>query len=138
MLTAKINKLEKGDVKKFLISVVEQAIELHEAGSRDLFHGAITSKMQKAQMIFRVIQELINLKDAMPKTINEILNYKTPNSEHTFFELLNSQRNTSTFWKSHSNLINQLLKKMPNLKEIFSRAPQKPSLFSEVKIAYFP
>ena len=122
-LNKKISALKEGDVKTFLLSVVDKADRMYNAGVGARFHETQQSKMQKARMILEVTAKIVE-GDALPNSVNELLERKVKGN-YTYGQLLNTQRNasllrnrTSRFFKAVSDKTMQPQQSCVNLRQI--------------------
>lgn len=113
-LQEKINKLDDAtygnklsNVKIFLLDVVVNASRLYNAGARGWFYETQQSRMQKGRLILEKVAGILE-RDVVPNTVQGVLSCKINRGfregevAYTLLDLLNSQRNKSTFWQSYS------------------------------------
>lgn len=111
-LKKKIILLKESGVKIFLLSVVDKADRLYNAGVGARFHETQQSKMQKARMILEITAKIIEkiIEDnTLPNTVDELLEKKVK-GDYTYGQVLNAQRNASLF----SNRTSRLFKAIGN------------------------
>lgn len=110
-LTKNINALTDfvvtAEVKTFLLATVTEAIKLYNSGATSLFREAQTSKMDKARLILSETAKIIESEN-IPETVDDLLANAV--DSFTLFDLLNSQRNSTTFWKSTSSTFDRIIK----------------------------
>lgn len=103
-----INVGENRNAKAFLIAVLNKASEMYNEGMSSRVVELRSSKTEKARLILREVAKVIEHVNYARLTTDDILERKVGNSNYTFEQLLNSQRNTSTFWKSKSSTLQEL------------------------------
>lgn len=94
-LNKQIRLLPDGEVKTFLLKVVENADKMYNDGVNSWFHESQQSKMKKARLILAEVAKVVE--GRVPATVQDILNLKINNSSYSFGQLLNAQRNVSFF-----------------------------------------
>lgn len=106
-LKIKIEALSDTTVKDFLLSVINEADKMYNAGAQSWFYEMRVSKMQKARLILRETAKLLEEKAA--NSVNEILSRQINVTGHefklcyTFQQLLNAQRNTYSFFSNRTS-----------------------------------
>lgn len=101
LLKKKIKALQDSDAKTFLLSVVDKADRMYNEGATAWFYETRTSKTKKAHLILRETAKIME-GDLNNLTVDGILKKTINQTDYTFADLLNAQRNRSTFWKKSS------------------------------------
>lgn len=114
MLKKKINENDNHFVNAFLLSVVDKASVMYNEGMSSRIVENRTPKTEKARMMLREIAKITEDDHFSRLTVEEMLQRKVGNSQYTFEQLLNSQRNASTFWKRQSNTMRTLFENHVN------------------------
>lgn len=114
-LKKQVSALSNSEVKTFLLSVVDRAGTMYNEGMTSWTHETQQSKMRKARLILKETAKIVE-SDEIPANIKSLLSTKI-NNEHNFGDLLNSQRNSSTFWKTSSRFAKDVFSKVDAIKD---------------------
>ena len=106
-------------LQEFLNNLIKKAECLYNEGADSWLAETREAKMQKSRLILREIGEILKVANHKEYSVDDAMNRQLKNSKYTFFDLINAQRNQSTFWKKESDTTKSLnLERKYNTKSI--------------------
>lgn len=113
-LKKKISRLHNVETRSFLKAILDKADRLYNEGASSWLSETRSDKTIKARLILREVAKILENADSSKLTVEEINDRRLGGSNYTFFDLINAQRNASTFWKTQSDTVKSLSEKGVN------------------------